>query len=228
LKCAVYFGSREIYWDMVSAAKSLLAHSDVDKIYYLIEDDEYPFETSPSIETINISKLIWEIYDPSGANVQQRWTYIGLIRSALTKVFPDLDKILTIDCDTIVTQDISDLWDIPLDDYYFAAVKEPALSAMTHGLYTNSGVAMMNLKKLREDGKDDEMIRLLNTRALYFVCQDAMNACCQGKILEISNEYNANRYTGTCYNQKVIHYAGLSNWRFLDIVKEYREMEWPR
>ena len=47
MKYAVYFGSREIYWDMATSAKSLLINSDVDKIFFLIEDDEFPYEISP-------------------------------------------------------------------------------------------------------------------------------------------------------------------------------------
>ena len=228
MKYAVYFGSREIYGDMVPAAKSLLANSDVDKIFLLIEDDVFPYELSPTIETINISKKIWEWYNPHGPNVKQRWTYIGLIRSALSKVFPDIDKILTIDCDAIVVEDISDLWNIDIDDFYFAAVKEPTISRMENMLYTNSGVAMMNLKKLREDRKDNEMLLLLNTKPLTFVCQDAMNIVCQSKILQIPNEYNATNYTGICYHPKVIHYAGQRQWRNNGIVEKYRRMDWPR
>jgi hypothetical protein len=39
---------------MVTAAKSLLIHSNVDKIYFLIEDDNFPYELPPKTTTINI------------------------------------------------------------------------------------------------------------------------------------------------------------------------------
>ena len=162
MKAAVYFGSRHIYSDMVSAYKSLLVNSDVDRIYLLIEDDEFPFELHRDVEIINISKRITEWFEPNGANWNSGWTYIGLIRGALAKVFPDLDKILSIDCDTIVDADVSELWDIPLGDYYVAGVREPSLSVSSHGLYINAGVTMWNLAKLREDGKDNAMIDDLN------------------------------------------------------------------
>jgi len=35
--------------------KSLLIHSNVDKIYFLIEDDEFPYELPPEVECINVS-----------------------------------------------------------------------------------------------------------------------------------------------------------------------------
>jgi len=36
--------------------KSLLIHSNVEKIYFLIEDDEFPYKLPPEVECINVSK----------------------------------------------------------------------------------------------------------------------------------------------------------------------------
>ena len=226
-KVAVYFGSREIYADMIPSAKSLLLNSDVDKIYLLIEDDVFPYELCNCIETINIRDVVPKIFDPQGMNYRSGWTYIGLIRGALTKVFPDIDTILSIDCDTIVDKDVSDLWDFQIDDYYFAGVREPLLSGTMHIQYINAGVTLINLKKMREDGKDDEIIDTLNRRKLPLVAQDAMNMCCQGGILYIPSDYNVCNYTAPTDNKKIIHYAGIRNtWRDLPIVQKYREIPW--
>lgn len=229
-KVAVYFGSHHIYADMIPAAKSLLINSDVDRIYLLIEDDEFPYELPKSgvIETINISDLVPRIFNPNGPNYSTEWTYIGLIRVALTKVFQNLDRILTIDCDTIVASDVSDLWDLDLTDYYFAGVKEPHLSNMSGGLYVNAGVMMLNLKKLREDGKDDELIRLLDTKRMWFVAQDAMNALCKGNILELPGDYNASTYTTPTTKPKIVHYAGNRHWRDYELVRQYRNIPWDQ
>lgn len=226
MKAAVYFGSHHIYDDMLTSAKSLLVNSDVDKIYFLIEDNKFPYPLSDCIEVKNIRFVVPKIFDQNGPNYNTRWTYIGLIRAALTKVFPDVDSILSIDCDTIVDQDISDLWELPLDRYYFAAAREPYLSTHKRILYTNSGVMMANLKKLREDGKDNEMIRALNMRKYTFVAQDVLNDFCQGNILEISSAYNACNFTEKTTDRKVIHYAGESDWRGNEIVKKYRDIPW--
>lgn len=47
-----------------------------------------------------------------------------LLKTAFTKLFPDLDKILALDVDTIVVNNISKLWELDLNDYYVAAVEE--------------------------------------------------------------------------------------------------------
>lgn len=230
MKAAVYFGSREIYYDMVASYKSLLINSDVDRVYLLIEDNEFPFELHPAVETINISKLVPLLFNPESPNYGSNWTYIGLIRSALTKVFPQHDRILSIDCDTVVLNDISELWDIDLDDYYVAGVKEPILSQQHGYLYINAGVTMWNLKKLREDGIDDRMIYSLNARKHFFVSQDVLNEECKDHILELPPEYNVSSFTEQCsVDYKVRHFAGglPRNWREMDIVKHYREID-PR
>ena len=86
---------------------------------------------------------------------------------------------------------------------------------------------MCNLKKLREDGKDDEMIHLLNTTRMYFIAQDALNAACRGGIKEMSGNYNASAYTVPANDPKIIHYAGIRGaWREYPAVKYYRDLPW--
>lgn len=55
MRAAVYSGTRNIYDKMLTASKSLLMHSNVEKIYFLIEDDQFPYELPKEIECINIS-----------------------------------------------------------------------------------------------------------------------------------------------------------------------------
>ena len=59
MKAAVYAGTRNIYNRMLAPAKSLLIHSDVDKIYFLIEDDTFPYDLPKEIECINVSEQPW-------------------------------------------------------------------------------------------------------------------------------------------------------------------------
>ena len=55
MRAAVYNGTRNLYENMLAAAKSLLVHSNVEKIYFLIEDDIFPYDLPPEIECINVS-----------------------------------------------------------------------------------------------------------------------------------------------------------------------------
>ena len=222
MRAAAYFGSKALYEDMLVSATSLLKNAKIDRVYFLIEDDEFPYRVPEKVQVINAAKRLTEWFRENGPNWHTGWTPMGLVRVVLSKLFPEHDKILTIDCDTIVTQDISDLWDIDLDDYWFAAVKEPSLSKYTHSTYINAGVMLLNLKKLREDHKDDEMIQLLNKQRLGFVAQDAMNATCQGGIYELPGDYNESAYTIKAENPRIVHYAGTNfMWRIKPLWKEY-------
>ena len=225
-KCAVYTGSKNIYDDMLACSKSLIANSDVDKIYFLIEDDIFPFETpNDIIEPINVSDQ--EYFNFWGPNMKTKFTYFAMMRAALAKVFPKHDKILSLDCDTICIRDVSHIWELPISDSYFSASKE-AHRSIAGLMYTNVGVALMNLKKQRETGKVDEYIDILNRQKFNYVDQDVMNYSSQGYIYEMNSEYNANEWTNPCQNPRIIHFAGISRdkWHTHPKFKHYRDATW--
>lgn len=205
-KAAVYSGTNNVYQELLTAAKSLLEHSDVEKIYFLIEDDIFPYELPKEIECINISNQVY--FDKNGPNYDNVCTYMVLLRAAYSKIFPNLDRILSIDMDTIVNENISDLWDLDLTNYYIAAVEETELSE-EEGSYFNMGVAMLNLKKIREDKKDDEMIEAINTYWYRYKEQDCFNEFFRGHALILPSDYNCCMQAAEPQREKITHFAGL-------------------
>ena len=209
LRCAmrtvVYFGSREIYKDFPTAVHSLLAHTKVDKIYAIIEDDALPYDLP--VEVIN-----WKGEEFNGLNTGTKWKKFGCIRPALSKILPQEDIVLSLDLDTIVEADISELFDIDMSGYYFAAVKEPWNSDFYGYPYFNMGVCLLNLKLMRETGKDDEMIQALNTVRFQYVSQDVMSHMCK-EVLELPSDYNVCDFTLPTHNIKIQHYADKRDWR---------------
>ena len=206
IKAAVYSGTKNVYQELLTAAKSLLEHSDVEKIYFLIEDDIFPYELPKEIECINISNQVY--FDKNGPNYDNVCTYMVLLRAAYSKIFPNLDRILSIDMDTIVNENISDLWDLDLTNYYIAAVEETELSE-EEGSYFNMGVAMLNLKKIREDKKDDEMIEAINTYWYRYKEQDCFNDFFRGHALILPSDYNCCMQAAEPQREKITHFAGL-------------------
>lgn len=222
MKAAAYMGTRNLYKQMMVAAKSLIFNSDVDKVYLLIEDDEFPYELPDIVETRNVSNQPY--FDPQGPNYKSQYTYMVMMKCALFKEFPDLDRILSLDVDTIVDKDISDLWNTRMDDFYFAAVKEPAQSTERF-VYTNFGVVLFNLEKLR-DGKGDEMIHILNTQHHRWVEQDTSNLLCQCYICELAPEYNVNPWTNMSVTPKIKHFAGRNDWDNTELYKKHDLLTW--
>ena len=216
MRAAVYCGTRNLYKQMMHAAKSLLMYSNVEKIYFLIEDDIFPYELPAEIECKNLNNQTF--FRPDGPNYNENLglTYMVLIRAALSKIFPDLDKILTLDVDTLVRDNISHMWDIDLDGYYLAATREEDLSKQEKRDYINMGMAMFNLKKLREDHMDDKIIAALDKYFYRYNEQDCINDFCEGKILILPSDYNCCWQAKRPNHERIMHFAGVGDW-----------MKWP-
>lgn len=205
MRAAVYSGTRNVYNQMLTSAKSLLIHSNVEKIYFLIEDDKFSEPLPSEIECINISDQ--KYFPPDGPNFNNVCTYMVLIRAAYPKIFPNLDRILSLDMDTVVNENISELWDLDLENYYLAAVEECDLTKK-EGSYINMGVAMLNLKKIREEHKDDELIDALNTYWYRYKEQDCFNEFFRGHILILPSDYNSCIQAAPPKHEKITHFAG--------------------
>ena len=223
-KAAVYTGTQNLYGGMIAASKSLIANSDVDEVHLLIEDDEFPVELPDMIHTVNASKIWKDYIDPDSPNMKSRFSYMAVIRPAFCHIFPDLDRILSLDVDTMVRTDISSLWDIDLDGYYIAGCSEPHHNR--DGIISvNAGVIMMNLEMMR-DGRADILMDCLNVHELAFVDQDAMTCLCQGRILELDNRYNGTRWTGCGPECFIKHYAGIPNWYTMPEAIQWYHKPW--
>lgn len=213
MKAAVYSGTRNLYADMSVAARTLVAHSSVDKIYFLIEDDTFPEPLPEMVETINVRNQKW--FPPDGPNYRTSFTYMSLLRVCYTKVLPEtLDRVLQLDVDTIVCDDIDALWDMDLDGKWFAAATERRGNFKPYGpSYFNVGVAMFNLDQIRKDHADDLMIEFLNTTQVPYIDQDAWNAHWRGHSVELDGRYNESIVTGWSEHPAIVHYAGYRQWQ---------------
>ena len=123
MKAAVYSGTRNLYADMVTAAKSLIANSSVEKVFFLIEDETFPYELPEIIETMNVSGQ--RFFTKGGANFRTNFTYMSLLRVCYTKLFPDLDKVLQLDVDTIVCDSLKPIWEMDLTRKWIAWCRRP-------------------------------------------------------------------------------------------------------
>jgi len=222
MKHAAYTGSRNLYADMVTSCKALLRNSDVDRIWLLVEDAEFPYLLPPEVTAIDVSDQAF--FRPGGPNMGSRYTYLAMMRAALCHVLPpDVHRVLSLDVDTLAVRDVSGAWDTPMDGCYFAAARERH-RCYEGLLYTNTGVALYDLDMLR-GGKADEVIDVLNRRRYTWVEQDVMNYLCQGRIAEMDGNYNACDWTEHP-DPRLLHFAGHADWRGRPELWAYRAMSW--
>ena len=225
-KSFAYCLTRNIYHKVIPSIRSLTHFNDVDRIYLLIEDDTFPYELPEQAVTINVSDQPYFRHD--GPNYNQRWTYMVLMRAALTKYLTDEERVLSLDVDTIIRGDIGALWDIDLTSWYLAGVREPYWSSVYKRLYVNMGVVMFNLDQLRRDGMDDRIIDVLNTEQHNLNEQDVINKLCARRMLEVAGRYNANPYTAHDSIVLIKHYAGTDNWYEMKEAQEWLKQDTPR
>ena len=231
MKVAVYSGTRNLYADMVTAAKSLIANSSVDKVFFLVEDDVFPYVLPGMIETMNVSGQ--RFFTKGCANFTTDFTYMSLLRVCYTKLFPEVEKVLQLDVDTVVVDNIDALWDVDLTGKWFAACPEPLSTYKPYGpKYYNIGVAMFNLEQIRKDGADERLIDFLNTVKVPYIDQDAWNRYGIGKAVELESRFNESSVTGYTENPAIVHFAGIKKWQNSpranrrEYLKKYREMSW--
>ncbi len=163
-------------------------------------------------------------------------------RLFIPAMFPEYDKGIYIDSDAVLNADIAELFDIDIGDNYLGACTdlsvqeaEPLVRYIEDGIgvgrreYINSGVLLMNLKKLREAGLDGHFLNLLTS--YHFDCiapdQDYINALCNGKIYYLGEEWDAmpNDNNPPLDAPKLIHYNLFSKpWCYDNI--QYGELFW--
>ena len=136
-KVVVYAGTRNLYEQMYVCVKSLLANTMVYRVYLLIEDDEFPYQLPDNVCVANVSKQ--EFFLPGSPNYSSPWSYMAMLRCVLSFILKDESRVLWLDCDTIVNEDIGDLFDIDMEGYYYAGVVEPQKSKDIFR-YINSGI----------------------------------------------------------------------------------------
>lgn len=223
-RIVVYCGTRNTYEHIITSIKSLLYHTPVDTIYVLAEDDSIG-DVPNCVRVLNVSGQTFFSHD--GPNYKNSWTYMCMMRAAFHKIFPQHSTVLSLDIDTVVCDDISDLFNHDIDNYYFAGVKETARTK-TDGTYCNFGIILMNLDKLR-DGTGDEIINALNTSRFDCPEQTAFNTFCSEHILLLPSDYNVTPYshlTDPTDHERIIHYAGIKYWKGFQIVQKYSRMTW--
>ena len=205
------------YIHLYTIIYALFKYNKVEKIYLFIEDDEISYLKNDKIEFINVNKIP-KIIKETSPNYNTHYSKMSYVRCYFTKILKD-DKILYLDVDTLVVDNIQELWNIDLEDNVIAGVHEPGewnKYLNTYGLddtYINSGVLLMDLKKIREEKLDNSMIYLLNNNKYAFPDQDVINLVCRNRIHQLSNIYNSSETTGIVDNAKIIHYIrGNKGW----------------
>lgn len=132
-------------------------------------------------------------------------TYTIYYRLFIADMFPQYDKGLYLDSDIVVPGDISELCLTDLQDNILGACADMSVSGVEviagymenavgvdKDKYINSGILLMNLKKMRKINLSQHFLNLLNTYCFDNIApdQDYLNAMCDGNILHLDKVWD--------------------------------------
>jgi lipopolysaccharide biosynthesis glycosyltransferase len=173
------------------------------------------------------------------------WSKYGWYRIFAAEVISeDVIELLYLDCDTIVTGDITDLfgrnesnWSLgAVDDYMtiFPTLFKRIGYEQTKG-YFCSGVLLMNLDYFRKHNLSEMILEfaLENPDKIQFPDQDALNCVCKDSKIRLPLKYGildpfyrderfarkfADEIIESLEDPRIVHYAGCAPW-----VAEYQQ-----
>lgn len=138
-------------------------------------------------------------------------------RLFLPSLLPDVDKLLYLDCDTIVADSLEALWSTPLDGSYIGGVRDTVdtFFQTVIGLpkeipYINSGVLLINLKLWRDDGLEERFgafIRRFRGQVPHHD-QGTINGVCGADRALLPVRYNmaSNQYSFSAHTIERIYF----------------------
>lgn len=192
------------YLDVLVVMLKSLAFSNKHRKFdvYVMNDSltlkeiEYLEETT--LKNINIIDLKVKDKVLDKAPVTKRYPKEMYYRILAAQYLPKkVDKILYLDPDLVVINKIDKLYNIKLDNYYFAAASHIwgilqtfnriRLKMNSDDIYINSGVMLMNIKLLRKEQNKNDVYNFIkkNKNKLMLPDQDVISGLYANKILPL-------------------------------------------
>ena len=169
------------------------------------------------------------------------FSIVTYYRLFIASLFPRLDKIVYLDCDLVVTGDISKLYFTDMEDAIIAAAPEQyvrntpafrlyaekALGVDPDG-YVNAGVLVMDLREFRRHRIEERFVELITRYDFDLLDPDQayLNYLCDGYIHSLPNGWNMEPTDLPVEGElSIVHYALYKKpWQFDDV--KYGEYFW--
>ena len=151
-------------------------------------------------------------------------------------LFPMYKKCVYIDSDTVLRGDIGKLFDIELGDNAMAAMVDPKVTVIPefrnyvdnalgvpHSEYVNSGVQVMDLKKMRKMKYLSTMVNLIKKYDADLVApdQDYLNVILRGKISKMDARWNMEPSEKLPKDAKLVHFNLFNKpWHYKNVPCE--------
>ena len=130
--------------------------------------------------------MLLGLYEKEFANCANENAYCTpytLLR-LLADLVPNMpSKLLYLDIDMMIGDDIAKLYNIDVSNYEYAAVKEKYGSWLIRPDYINAGMLLLNMEKIQETGLLKKARNLIKNKKMLFADQDAIFRSTTNKLL---------------------------------------------
>lgn len=251
----IFYAIDDSYSKFVAVSiKSLIMNAnnnynyDINVIYENLSEENA--KKLKSLETDNVKIILTEmnqnlsmITDKLGNRLREyTFTLTIFFRLFIPVMFPKYDKCIYIDADTVIPGDISRLYNEDLGNNYLGCIVDKStidneilasyfeeVVGIPRDKYINSGVLLMNSKKLRELKIDEKFLDLYTKYGFDVIApdQDYINSMCYGHIKYLSDIYDAmpNPNNKEVENPVIIHYnLFLKPWQYENV--QYYDYFW--
>lgn len=192
-----------------------------------------------SIEFVSLMEQLTEIQ--SKLYTRNYFSNTTYFRLYIPELYPQYDKAVYIDSDTVVLADVADLYNEDLGDNLLGGVPDGAVQTVPifqeyvekvvgvidYNNYFNAGILVMNLKELREFKLQEKFLYLLE-KVKFEVAQDQdyLNRICKGRVKLLDFAWNRMPVMGEQNSEiKLVHYnLGFKPWHFDNVP--YQEYFW--
>ena len=141
---------------------------------------------SKKIENSVIKVDVTDLYEKEFykcANEDAYCTPYTLLRLLADMVPVVPEKILYLDIDIMVADDISKLYNIDITEYEYAAVKEKYGCWLIRPDYINAGMLLLNIKKIKQTKLLEKARELIKNKKMLFADQDSLYWSTKRKLI---------------------------------------------
>lgn len=158
-----------------------------------------------NIRFIDVSNYIEQYFSKTPLYTRAHFSVATYYRLFITDIFKDLAKVIYLDCDLVLKDDIAKLWQFELGDEYIGAIKDfyirkdnaknhyysNVLKLTNANDYFNAGVLVMNLDELRKNNFIEHCLKTLDyIKKPRYLEQDILNIICQGHVRFLDFKWN--------------------------------------
>ena len=178
------------------------------------------FNQNINLRFFNLTKKLKQFNLESFMSRRENYTYISVetyFRFFIPELIPEYDKILYLDSDILVLDDLTKLYDEDITDYCAGVVQDTILEVFLENeaiktktlpertytayfkeklhkknlKYFNAGVLLLNLKKLRDNNITELLWKFAEQESpLEFQDQDVLNAVLDCKVKYLDHRWN--------------------------------------